>query len=426
MTVTVAIGWIVVLLVLSGFFSASEIAYASANKLRLKRNAESGSLRDRTAFYIYDHYQDALTTILIGNNLVNIAASSLAAAVIMGLFGEKAVAYSAGAMTVLILIFGEIFPKIVAKEHADGYAMGVALPLRLLMWITKPFVWLVNIMLGWVSRLWTKNAGDEPTVTEEELASIIETADDEGVIDADRSELLQSALEFSEISAQEILTPRVDMLAIDIDDPLDEIIEEVINSPYSRIPVYEDGVDNVIGILFQSHLLKKLVDTPDTSSIMLRDMLMEACFIHKTMKLPAVLEELKRRQTHIAIVTDEYGGTMGVVTMEDVLEQLVGEIWDESDEIVDMIRSTGENTYYVSGDMNVFDFFEELELDDRELDDEYTSIGGWATDMLGGIPSEGDSFDYENITVSVAEMDEQRVVGLNVTVRPKPEKDDEL
>jgi len=415
--------FILILIVLSAFFSGSEIAYASANRLRLKKAAESGRSKEHAAFYIYEHYEGALSTILIGNNLVNIAASSVATIIAVDLLGDSGAAVATLTMTVLILIFGEIAPKILAKENCDTFATAVALPLRFLMVLLKPVVALVLFLVGLVAKLW-KDAGDEDSVTEEDLVSLIETVEDEGVIDEDRSELLQSALEFSDISAQEILTPRVDMIAIDIDDPYDVILETAESSPYSRIPVYENTIDNVIGVLYLNHFFKKAVEG---SNFSIRSLLMEVCFIHKSMKLPAVLAELKRRKTHMAIVTDEYGGTMGLLTMEDVLEQLVGEIWDETDVIVNECTDLGDGLYEVSGDMSLSDFLDEVEVKPgEELEDDYTTVGGWAIERLQKFPQPGDSFTYENMTVTVTEVDDLRVLKLTVKVDPKEEDESDF
>lgn len=416
---------ILILIALSAFFSGSEIAFASANKMRLKKNAVENGGRDKTAFEISEDYDSALSAILIGNNLVNIAASSVATVIALSIFGEnssKGPAIATVVMTVLILIFGEIVPKIIAKKNCDSFAVAVAVPVKLVMMVFKP----VNAVVLWViarfEKLWgTKE--DAPSVTEEELASIIEIIEGEGVIDEEQSELLQSALEFSDITAQEILTPRVDVTAIDIDDDIENIKKLVFESSYSRIPVYRDTIDNIIGVLFIDHMFKKMADQPDMDSI--EDLLMPPCFIHKTMKLPALMSELKKRKTHLAIVVDEYGGTMGIVTMEDAIEQLVGDIWDETDEVVSDITQTGDDSYIISGDMSIYDFLEYFDISDHRFDTEYVTVGGWAIEMLDGYPQKGDSFDYKNLHIVIEEVDDLRIIKLSVTVLPKQEESEE-
>lgn len=411
---------IVALIMLSAFFSGSEIALASASGIRLKKNAEAGSSSAKIALYMHQHFEDALSTIIIGNNLVNIAASSLSTVIAVGLMGRSGALVATLVMTILILIFGEISPKIIAKRKCNRYVLMVAYPLRLLMVVMKPVITVVVWIVNLATTLWTKDRQLQPSVTEEELVSIIESVENEGIIDKGRSDLLQSALEFSGISAQEILTPRTDMVVIDIDDHLNSIIEIALESRYSRIPVYQGSIDNIIGVLHMGRFLKRLVDdtTVDIGSAMI-----DVCFVHKTMKLPEIFAELKRRRLQLAIVTDEYGGTMGCITMEDVLEELVGDIWDESDEIKNEFVRISENVYEVSGDLPIDDLFEYVNVDDRGFESEYITVGGWAIEMLNGLPNVGDTFEYKNLAVTVTQSDSQRVTRLLVHVIPQPDED---
>lgn len=407
---------IIGLIALSAFFSGSEIAFASANKNRLKKAAGEKGLKEKTAYKISEDYSKALSSILIGNNLVNIAASSVATVIAMSIFGEsstKGPALATAIMTVLILIFGEISPKIVAQKNSDKFSIAVAIPLNIIMTILKPVNIVVMFILRRFEALWGKG-NSSSAMTEEELVSILEMTMEEGVIDEDQSELLQSALEFSDITAQEILTPRVDMIAVDIEDSMDEIKDIVFAAPYSRIPVYEGTIDNIIGILYVDHFFKRLLDQPDLADI--RDILMPPCFIHKTMKLPTVMTELKTRKMHLAIVVDEYGGTMGMVTMEDTIEQLVGEIWDETDEIIDDIVEISENTFRVNGDLSIYDFLEHFDIDDHRFDTEYVTVGGWAIEMLDGYPQVGDSFDYQTLHMTIEQVDDLRITALTAEV----------
>ena len=413
---------IVLLIAFSAFFSGSEISYSSLNALRMKNAAESGGLAAKAAYWIYQAYDSALVTILIGNNLVNIASSSVATLIAVSLLGDEGAWAATAVMTVLIHTFGEIIPKIIAVQLPEGFAKFVALPLRVMMFITKPIVWVFNKLLMLLDRVWARFGESGPTVTEDDLETILETVEDEGVIDEDRAELLQSALDFGDVLAYEIITPRVDMLAIDIEDDWEEVLKTAYDSPYSRIPVYEDTIDNIIGILHLNHFFKELVEQPQFD---LRSILMPVNFVHKTMPLDDVLTVMKKRQCHMVIVTDEYGGTMGCLTMEDVLEQLVGDIWDESDEIVDEFVQTGEDTYEADGDMRIYDFFEELDIDDRDFDDDNATLGGWAIEMLGDYPKVGDSFDYKNLTITVKKLQNLRVIRLAVQVHPLPPEEEE-
>lgn len=415
--------YIVLLLLVSAFFSGTEMAYSSLNVLRLKNKAEEGvSLPSKVAYHIYRHFESALSTILISNDLVNTAASAIASVIAISIAGEAGIAWATIVMTIIIITFGEIIPKVISKQHSMSIALFTALPLRLLMIIAKPVVWLVMQLVNLVAKLWKGKIEDTPTVTEGELQDIIEAVEDEGVIDEARSDLLQSALGFDDICAYEIITPRVDMDAIEVDASMDKIMRLISTSSYSRIPVYEETTDNIIGVLHLNLVYKHLVTD---KSFNIRDLIMPPCFIHKTTKLPDVLSEFRAKRQHLGIVTDEYGGTMGLLTMEDVLEQLVGDIWDESDEIVDEFVDMGNGSYEVDGNMRIYDFFEELDIDYEDFDDDNATVGGWAIEMIGGFPQRGDSFEYEHITVTVKKIKKRRIMRLLVTSRPRPEEEED-
>ena len=417
------------LVVLSAFFSGSEIAYSSVNDMRLKRiYQETGSNKARRALYISDHYDRALSSILIGNNLVNLAASTISTQLFIklladrGIVGENAAAaISTAAITVFVLIFGETMPKLAAKGDPENFSMNVSRPLRGFMIIFAPVVAVVMKIVGSLSKRW-KTEEDDDTVTEDDLSEMIDTVEDEGVIDEDTSELLQSALDFPDIAVYEIITPRVDMIAIDADDSREEIMETIESSAYSRIPVYEDSIDNIIGILHLNTFLKAVAAGEEFN---VRNYLLPVMYLHKTTILPQALRELRERKLHLAIVTDEYGGTMGLVTMEDILEQLVGDIWDESDEIEDEVTEIGENLYEVDGDMRIYDFLEEFEIDGDDFDDDNATVGGFAIEQLGGYPAKGQSFDFENLTITIKALQNLRVTRLVVKVNPKPEPEDD-
>lgn len=407
---------------LSAFFSASEMAYSSANRLRIENAAESGSRPARTACVILNGYDSALSAILIGNNLANITASSLASVIAILIGGEKYTALATAIITVLIIIFGESVPKILAKRNANKLALRFAYFIRFLMLVLKPVVaavvWLVGII---TAPMKGDEIEDEEDVAVEELQSIIETVEDEGVIDEERSELLQAALDFSNISASEVMTARVDMEALDIEDDWEDILEAINNSHYSRLPVYEGSIDNIIGILYLNHFFKALLDN---EVVDIRSLLMEPCYVYKTMKLPGVLNELRKCKMHLAIVTDEYGGSMGLITMEDVMEQIVGEIWDESDEIFSDVIEREEGLYEIDGDMSISDFLELLDWDEDSFDSESSTVGGWTIEMFGAFPEPGQSFTYENITVTVLSMDNLRVEKVLVEVHPTEDEED--
>lgn len=402
---------IILLLLGSAFFSGSEIAYTSLSKLKLKKDSENPKGIQKIVLYIFNHYDQALSTILIGNNLVNIAATSLATVLAVSLASsmegkisdDLASAIVTVVMTVLILIFGEITPKMVARRCNESIARFAAYPLRILMILFSPAVAVTTGIVNLLSVSWKRSEEDYVTITEEEFENILDTVEDEGIIDENQTDLLQSALEFSDQDAEDILTPRIDVIGFEINDSMEYILQTISETQFSRFPVYDRTIDHVVGILYVKHLFKELMEN---DHVELKSLLLEPAYIPKSMKLHAILNEFRTRQTHMAIVADEYGGTMGIVTMEDVLEQLVGEIWDENDDIVNDWQELAPNRFECSGDMNLSEFCDKLDLDDEELESDYTTVGGWATEKIGAMPVEFDAFDYKQYTVLVKHVDE--------------------
>ena len=418
---------IFVMICCSAYFSASEIAFNSANKMRLRRAAEGGSKTAKIAFNITEKFTTALSAILIGNNLANIAVSTCTTLIIMNLFKDNVALASTIAtigVTVVILIFGEILPKVLAKQNADSVVRFIAVPTRILTIVLSPFVFIVMLLLTVLRKIWGKDRkDDDPTVTEEELVTIIDTIEEEGLINEEQGELLQSTLDFRDTTVEKIMTPRIDMTAMDIDSDESKITALLSdNAQYSRLPVYRDSIDNIIGVLSLSRYYKATLgeEKPDIEAL-----LMKPCRIHKTMKLPAALAKLRDAKMHLAVVIDEFGGTLGIVTMEDILEELVGDIWDDTDVIVTECLSTGENTYEVACDMDIDDFFAEVDfVKPEDFSCEYTTMGGWAIQMLDSDPHVGDSFRYENLFVIVAQMKNECVTKLTVLVEQKAEEEE--
>ena len=418
MTTAFVILGILVCLALSAFCSSAEMSYSSCNVVRLENLRDDGSARAAVAVKITEKFDDALSAILIGNNLANIAASSLSSVLVILLMGSDKYAWAATViLTLLVIVFGETIPKITAKKAANTLALRYAYAVRGMTVVLKPLIWLV---VGLTHLLTGGKAPEEEIDGEEaveELQSIIETAEDEEVLDEDQSELLQAAIDFSEISAMEVMTARVDVYAIDIEDDWDEIVAAVESSPFSRLPVYEGSVDNIIGVLYLNHFLKALTEKGERTEI--RKLLMQPCYVYKTMKLPAVLNLLRKAKQHLAVVTDEYGGTLGVVSMEDVLEQIVGDIWDDTDVIEQEVVERAEGEYELDGDMNIYDFLELVGISEESFEAESATLGGWTVEQFGGFPQVGDSFRYENFTVTVLAMDARRVEKLLVKVDPE-------
>lgn len=404
-------------LCLSNFCSASEMAFSSCNVMRLENARDDGSKRAKIAVYITEHFDDALSAILIGNNLANIGASSLASvAVILVTGGDEYAWLATVILTVLVIIFGETMPKISAKKNANHTSLKNAYVVRAMMIIFYPLVWLVVSLIKLLTMGMKPEAADaDSDEAVEELQSIIETAEDEDVLDEDQSELVQAAIDFSETSAFEVMTARVDVQAIDIEDDWDDILAIIEDAPFTRLPVYEGSIDNVIGILYLNHFLKAMADDGRAD---IRKLLMPPCYVYKTMKLPAVLNTLRKAKQHLAIVSDEYGGTLGVVSMEDVLEQIVGDIWDESDIVEHEVVQREKSEYELDGAMILSDFLELVGLNEDDVDAESNTVGGWTLEMFGGFPQEGDSFTYRNLTVTVLSMDGRRVERVLVKLAP--------
>ena len=412
---------LVILIALSAFFSASETAYTTVNKIRLQNYVDAGSKKAKTALFIAENYDRTLTTILIGNNIVNIGASSIATLLFVKLFGPSGAAISPAVMTILILIFGEVLPKSFAKESSEKFALAFSRPLRILMTLFWPVVFLFIQLKKVAKHISPIKEEETPTVTEQELKFIVESIEDEGVLEKQESELVQHALEFDEKTVQEVLTPRVDMTTLDIEDDLQTNIGLVLTERFSRIPVCRGTSDRIIGILHTKDLLEALVRG---DAIDLASMVQPAFFVYKTKKLSSLLADFKRNKTHVAIVTDDYGGTVGMVTMEDLLEELVGDIWDEDEEIIrDFVRIDSQH-FLISGDLTIRELFDHLDLPFSNLESNHTSCGGWALEALGHIPQAGEAFRFKNMTLTIQEMDDQRVKKLSVYLAPQPEEEE--
>lgn len=427
MTIGLLICGIILCIMFSALFSASEMALSSANKVRIENDAEAGNKRAASTLKLIENFDDSLGAILIGNNLVNIAASSISSVLVILLTGSDDLTWVATiVITVLVIFFGETIPKITAKQNATRFSLKITPFVRflsiVLMPLVKAVVWLVNLL---TPKKELEEDEDDEDESIEELATIIETAEDEGVLDEDQKELLIAAIDFADISAYEVMTARVDIDAIDIEDSMEEIMEMVNSTPFTRLPVYEDSIDNIIGVLHLNDLLKELAKN-DKADI--RSILMEPVFVYRTTKLPSVLQALREANQHMAIVTDEYSGIDGIITMEDVLEEVVGEIWDENDLVEEEIVARNEREYEIDGDLNIYDFLEIVEMDEDDYESDYDSetVGGWVMEMLERFPVVGDEVRYENFTLKVLEAEERRVDKLLLTIdEPEEEEEDE-
>ncbi len=414
---------ILLLVLCSAFFSSSEIAFLGANKMRLKTFfEEKKTVSSGLAVKIADDFDGYLSAILIGNNLVNTAASSIATVIVIGFLGEDFAWVSTVLMTLLVLTFGEVLPKVFAKQFAEKLSVIYSVPITVISFIFKPVTFVVMGFVNLVSRIWSGSVTEE-NVSEDDFENMIDIAEDEGVLDEDRVDLLQNALEFDDVSAYEIITPRVDMTAIDIRDAYEINLQKIFDSNYSRLPVYEDTPDNIIGILLTNRFFKEMVEHEKVS---IRNLLIPAIFVHKTMPLPDVLDKMRESNCHIVVVLDEYGGTMGILTLEDVMEQLVGEIFDENDDIDPEFVCIDETHYEADGSMRVYDFFDEFDIDieeDEDFDEGTATIGGFVTDLLEGEVVKGAQAVFDNILLTVLECDEKRIERISAEILPEEEEE---
>ena len=407
---------IAVLVIFSAYFSATETAFTSVNRIRIKNLANDGNKRAREVHDLSEKFDALLSTILVGNNIVNIAMSSIATVLFMEMYPVYGATVATVVITIVVLVFGEISPKSLAKESPERFAMFSAPILRVFMALLAP----VNLIFSGWKKLLAKifHTVDSRPITEDELLTIVEEAETEGGIDVEQSELIQNAIEFNELEAWDVLTPRVDVKAIEIDETQDEIAQMFLSTGFSRLPVYEDDLDNIVGVLNQKdfHNYIKGMDTPVSAYVK------PVIFVAGSMKISQLLKRLQIGKTHIAIIVDEYGGTSGLVTMEDIIEELVGEIYDEHDaeQLQDIVQQQ-DGSYRVLCGTNLdkmFDYF------DVEEDIDATTVNGWVVLQLDKLPNAGDTFtyeaDYKRFDVKVTKADQRKALEINMVVTELP------
>ena len=397
--------FMVVLVIFSGYFSATETAFSCFNRIRLKNLAEDGNRRAKLVLDLSENYDRLLSTILVGNNIVNILLTAIATVFFTNLYGKGlGPTVSTIVSTIVVLIFGEISPKSLAREYAEAFTMATAPILRGIVVILYPINWLFGLWKKLLNLLF-KSSRDQG-VTEEELLTIVDEAEQEGAIGEEESELIRRAISFNEREAVDILIPRVDVTGVPADATYAEMREIFTESGYSRLPVYENTMDNIVGIVHHKNCAMA-EDEPTPTAIMT-----PATFVPPTMKIRLLLKQLQQEKSHVAIVADEYGGTLGIVTMEDILEELVGEIWDEHDEIVENIRPIGDNEYSV---LCTTELKSMMEFFDRETDCESATVSGWVMEVLGHIPAAGEKFTADGLSVTVIETENNHPEEIFVT-----------
>lgn len=416
MSNTVSLLIILLCVLLSMYFSATETAFNALSRVRIKNKADDGDKKARLVLRLLDKYDEMLSTILIGNNIVNIACTSLATLLFVRLLQDEdlGATVSTVVVTLVLLIFGEISPKSLAKHHAESFAMFSAPFLNTLTYLLTPFNWIFKLWQKLLSLLF--KTSEDGGITEQELLTIVDEAEQDGNIDADESELIRSAIEFNELEVRDIFTPRIDIEAIRKDMTTEEVAHVFSESGYSRLPVYEESIDNIIGIVY----LKDFYNIAFRGKRSIEDIIKPVIFVPKSKKISDLRKELQEQQLHIAIVMDEFGCTVGLVTLEDILEELVGEIWDEHDEIVREISQTAEDTWVVSGKASVEKVFEDIDLD---CSYEAMTVSGWVMEVLEKIPAEGDTFESDGVRVRVLKMFRKRIESVEIIRLPQPEED---
>jgi putative hemolysin len=405
-----------ILILMSAFFSASEIAFSSLNQIKIKHMILNGNKRAKKTLKYAENFEKVLTTLLIGNNIVNIASASLATVLFVKHWGNAGVTISTAVMTVLVLTFGEITPKSIAKKIPERWALAVTPVLTIFMWVLYPF----SVLFGY----WQKLMGrifkfeNESSITEEELLTYVSEVQQEGGINENEGELIRSVIDFDDLKVEEILTPRVQVVAISETEDLKKITHAFKHTGYSRLPVFDTSIDHIIGIINHKDFYNLVLLEKQPLNTIIKP----PVFVTEYMKVSHLLALLKENKAHMAIVKDEFGGTLGIVTMEDILEEIVGDIWDEHDEIIEQISRIDDLTFRVKGNADLEDIFEALEMEEEP---DFATVNGWVMEELGRIPVVGDEFTFKNLKVSVTSADTKRVMEVIIQVLPVESREDE-
>jgi len=401
---------ILLLVACSAFFSATETAFTSLNRVRLKAKADAGDIASARTLATADNYDKLLTTILIGNNVVNIAATTVSTSLFIKFFGDYGPAVSTVVLTIVILIFGEVSPKSLAMERSESFARFATPVMRLLMFVLTPLAWLFAQLKHLLSKL--LRAKEDGGITEEELVTMVDQAESEGGLDRHESELIRSAIEFGDMEVQEILTPRVDIAAVEDTDTMEDVAKVFAESGYSRLPVYHKDIDDIVGVIHEKDFHAARYRGQCDLSAMTAPVL----YTTGNTKISDLLRILQRKKAHMVVVVDEYGGTEGLCTMEDIVEELVGEIWDEHDEIIEEFKKQPDGSYLISCNAALTDLYDMFRI---RGECEANTVSGWVMEQIGRVPEAGDSFESDGLSVTVTRVDHRRVLEIRVVVLPE-------
>lgn len=412
---------VIVLLFCAAFFAVAETAFASVSRIKIKTAADRGDTRAKKALFVLDNFDRAITTILICTNIIHIAAATIVTVTVINQWGKSFVALSTIITTVVVFFVGEMLPKSIAKKYSERLSLAMAGSLCFFMSVLKPLSALLSAIGNFAARF--VKADPEITVTEDEIYDIIEDMTEEGSLDEEQSELISSALQFGDTTVESVLTSRVDLAAIDVEDSMEETLKFIRESNHSRLPVYEGSIDNIIGILQIRKYIKAYLH--EGNKLNIRELLDEPYFVHQSTNIDDLLPIMSKRRLNMAVVTDNYGGTLGIVTVEDILEELVGEIWDEDDVIEEPYKDLGDGAWDVDAEMTVSDVFELLEFDDPEENEDFANklMGEWAYEQFASIPKVGAGFEYYNVSVTVAEMVHNRIMRLTAVLKQGGEEE---
>ena len=412
---------IIALVLLSSIFSASETAYSSITRVRFKAMAESKSRRMLWAAALGDNFEKLITTILIGNNIVNIGAATLATLLFTRIINDATIGgtVSTVVVTIVVLFVGEVAPKTLAKRNPESFAIAVAPFIIVLYYLFYPLNWILNMWQKLLTKIFKKK--EDTSITDEVLMTYVDEAEDSGEIDADESELIKSAIEFDDLTVEDALTPRVDIEAVDVADPADKVLVKFRETGFSRLPVYKGSIDNIIGILNEKDFYKMYMDgQKKIRNMMSRDVVM----VPASTKLSDLLKRLQKGKMHIAIVISEFGGTMGIITLEDILEELVGEIWDEHDEIEEPVKKISDNEYEILGQYSVDDFFDLFEIERDPDDYDSVTVSGFVAEILDRTPVVDDKLTFDNLFIKILEVEYNRIAKVYVKVNEKKDEEE--
>ena len=404
---------LVILMVLSATFSASETALTAANRVRLKNQAEEGDRNAAGAMMLIEKFDNTLSALLISNNVVNILSSSLTTVIFTGLLGESGVGVATAICTVVVVVFGEVLPKSFAKGNSEKMIKIMYKPLNAIIFVLTPAIKVLEFLQNILNR---KTEDEAPSYTEQELLSIVDEIEDEGVLEEDEADLVQSAIEFNDISADEVVTPRVDICAIDRNASKQEILDMFLQYNYSRMPVYENSIDRIVGFINQKDFFAAIIKGVESP---LESLIKPCLYVPPKRKIIDVMHSLQKDKVHMAVVTDQYGGTLGIVTLEDILEQLVGDIWDEHDEETQQIFKVDDITYEVMGETSMDDVYEEI-LDTRNKNiDGFQTLSGYLMEKMERIPTKGDTYSDEFLYYTVQSVKDNRVKKVKIRVHQR-------